>query len=218
MARGQKFRESGSGFYHSFSRGVKHVPFLESLVGSSTADLYDAIFDVDASQAYELFDSDDEDQHDQPALATAVSRDSLRPPTPTSRRHTAGNRSPLRNQRTASPRAPRSPTHRGRYGSPGASPVQHSTALPDLVEPYNSAEIQTVGPRSPLSQLFTGRGALGRRTVSASHERLAPPVSPPATESVVKKMEGLVDEIRRLPVNKLKEEIKELQVSINFWR
>lgn len=210
LAQGRKFRESGSGFYNSFSRGVKHVPFLESLVGSSTTDLYDAIFDVDASQAYELFDSDD-DEHDLPALTSAVSRDSLRPPTPRGQ----PSRSPLRNHRTASPRAPRSPTHRGRYASPGGSPMQRSTALPDLVEPYNSAEIQITGPRSPVSQLFTG---LGRRTVSASHERLVPLASPAVTESSVKKMEGLVEEIRHLPVNKLKEEMKELQVSRGLCR
>ena len=65
LAQGQKFRESGGdaayGIYNKFSRGVRHVPFLENFVGSSTTDLYDAIFDVDASHTYELFDSDDED-------------------------------------------------------------------------------------------------------------------------------------------------------------
>lgn len=214
LAQGQRFRESSSGaahdIYSSFSRSVKNVPFLESLVGSSTTDLYDAIFDVDASQTYELFDSDDE--HDHPALHSAVSRDSLRVPSPPPQ-HQPPPRSPLGPRRAASPRAPRSPTHRQRYGSPGASPVLRSTALPDLVEPYNSAEIQTVGPRSPLSQLFTGRRGAGRRTVSASHERLAPP--PPGSagsDAGVRRLEGLVEEIRALPVNKLKEEMKELQV------
>ena len=66
LAQGQRFRASSSGaahgIYSTFSRGVKHVPFLESLVGASTTDLYDAIFDVDASQTYELFESDEEDE------------------------------------------------------------------------------------------------------------------------------------------------------------
>ncbi|EKM58418.1 uncharacterized protein PHACADRAFT_90851 [Phanerochaete carnosa HHB-10118-sp] len=214
LAQGRHFRESSSAtahdLYNSALRGVKHVPFLERLVGASTADLYDAIFDVDAPEAYELFasDEDDGDGDDRPAPTSARSRDSVRPPSPGSAaRRPRGPRrtTSLRSFRT--PRSPRSP--------PGGSPAMRATALPDLVAPYNSAELPTAGPRSPLSRLFTARGA-GRRTISASHERLAPPgagtaAAPAVDERAVRRLEGLVDEIRALPVNRLKEEMKELQ-------
>ena len=211
LAQGRHFRESSTttaqDLASSVFRGVKRVPFLESLVGSRTTDLYDAIFDVDDPEAYELFASD-EDEDGRPALTATLSRDSLRPPSPgsgTPRQQGARRATSLRSFRA--PRSPRSPTR--------GSPVMRSMALPDLVEPHNSAEIQTVGPRSPLSRLFTGRAA-GRRAISASHERLAPlpnqGAAAAAADERVRRLEGLVEEIRGLPVNRLKEEMKELQV------
>ncbi|GJE99919.1 hypothetical protein PsYK624_161940 [Phanerochaete sordida] len=212
LAQGRHFRESSTAtaqdLYNSVFRGVKHLPFLERLVGASTMDLYDAIFDIDASETYELFESEDED--DVGGALSTISRSSARATSPPP----SGSAPPLNRRATSlrsfrAPRSPRTP--------PGGSPVHRSTALPDLVEPYNSAEVPTVGPRSPLSRLYARH--TGRRTISASHERLAPPpavgasvgVSVAAAEERVRRLEGLVDDIRGLPVNRLKDEMKELQ-------
>lgn len=188
---------------------MKHVPFLERLVSSSTTDLYDAIFDIEVTHDLELFhDSDDEDHH--PALSSHVSHDSLRAraPSPTLAGR-ALSRSQSRRQPSV-PRTPTSPTRRERYdGSPRSSPFHRVTALPSLLEPSASGEIQTVGPRSPLSRLFTTR-----RDFSASQERLN---TSAAVDQSVKKLEGMIEEIRHLPVNRLKEEMKELQVQIQAF-
>jgi hypothetical protein len=40
------------------------------------------------------------------------------------------------------------------------------------------------------------------------------PVSPLAPDTRMRKLEGIVEEMRQLPVNKLKEEMKELQVRL----
>ncbi|KAI0687685.1 hypothetical protein BC835DRAFT_1408332 [Cytidiella melzeri] len=199
LAKGRHLRESGKDaahtFYASFSRKVKNVPFLERLVGSSATDLYDAIFDVELDQEYDLFhdhDSDGEGRHGR--ISSHVSRASS--PTPAGRRRTSTPR-----RRTVS--VPRTPTSAG--GAVSRSPYSRNAALPALVEPSAAGEIQTVGPRSPLNRLFNYR-----REVSASQERLAPPNA--ATDrDMLKKLETMVDEIRHLPVNKLKEEMKELQ-------
>ena len=70
--------------------------------------------------------------------------------------------------------------------------------------PSVSGEIQNAGPRSPLGRLFNSR-----RDFSASQERL----NVNATADGLKKLESMVEEIRTLPVNRLKDEMKELQVS-----
>ena len=55
-----------------------------------------------------------------------------------------------------------------------------------------------MGQRSPLGALFGSR-----------RERVA---SVAGVEAGVKRMEAMVEEMKRMPVNKLKEEMKELQV------
>lgn len=171
------------------------MPILERLVGSSASDLYEAIFDVEINEEYDLFhDSDGEGPP--PAPSTHVSRAS----SPT--RRGGRIRSLSRRRRTVS--VPHSPTSAGVSNrSPRASPYNRNVALPALLEPSASGEVQTVGPRSPLNRLFNHR-----RDFSASQERLMPSVSMDG----IKKLESMVDDIRSLPVNKLKEEMKELQV------
>ncbi|PSS03513.1 hypothetical protein PHLCEN_2v3981 [Hermanssonia centrifuga] len=201
LAQGQRLRQSGSdaahSFYNSFSRRVKYVPFLERLVGTSTTDLYDAIFDVDASHGLELF-GDSDDEAERTAWRAQISQESLRPPSPSSSRH------PSSARRTRSvPHSPDSRFERRRRvlsSTTTISPRRRPAVLSTFLEPSSSAEIQTVGPRSPLSRLFNGRG-------ESSQERL----HSLNTEAAMKKLENLVEEIRHLPVNKLKEEMKELQ-------
>lgn len=209
LAKGQSLRESGTGaaynIYNSFTKGVKRVPFLERLVSSSATDLYDAIFDVEVTHDFDLFhDSDDEGAHN--GLSSRISRESLHATSLTPAAGPSRSRSRRRGPPSV-PRTPTSPTGKGRFdGSPHTSPYHRGAALPALLEPSSSGEIQTIGPRSPLNRLFTSR-----REFSASQERLSATVS---ADLGLKKLENMVDEIRQLPVNKLKEEMKELQVSL----
>ena len=81
--------------------------------------------------------------------------------------------------------------------SPSGSPRLRPTGLPAIV-PSNSTEVPTIGPRSPLGALF---GARRERAVSMA-----------GVEASVKRVEAVVDEVKRMPVNRLKDEMKELQV------
>ncbi|KIY44041.1 hypothetical protein FISHEDRAFT_77952 [Fistulina hepatica ATCC 64428] len=65
FATGQRFRESGRGvaqaLFSSLPRHIKNMPIFEAFVGSSTSDLYSAIFEVEAEPS-ELFLEMDNDE------------------------------------------------------------------------------------------------------------------------------------------------------------
>lgn len=69
-----------------------------------------------------------------------------------------------------------------------------------FVDPAASAELSS-GGRSPLARLFN-------RSTAAD----APATYPTNVEASVRKIEHLVDDIRDLPIHKLRDDIKELQV------
>ncbi|KAI0077860.1 hypothetical protein K474DRAFT_1661071 [Panus rudis PR-1116 ss-1] len=202
LREGQKLRESGTGAYNSLSRRMKSMPILEHIVGTSSTDIFEAIFDVEEHHDFhdDLFsDSDDEER---PPLQTSVSQDSIRPPSiNVSRPSQSQSQPPDARQPYTTPRTPQSARSlRPDAGSPTNSPRKRRTTLLPAIDSSNSGEIPTIGPRSPLSRLFSGR-----REASASQLDRA------LSESGVRKIETLVDEMRNLPVNRLKEEMKELQ-------
>ncbi|KAI0635594.1 hypothetical protein C8Q77DRAFT_1155382 [Trametes polyzona] len=237
LAQGQEWREAGAerahALYASLSRKVKHMPILDFL-GSSSMDVHEAIFDVDLRDEVDLFgDSDVEDLPEPleptsappPAIRSSKSHDhlpgastsarSLFPPpasgthTPTAegpvRRTTSLSLSPRKPQggagggaglsrsrtRTRSAISPASPT-----ASPRLSPRPRGTAALPTITPSSTGEIQTLGPRSPLGKLF------GARREASSTATM---------EAGMKRVEALMDEVRLLPVNRLKDEMKELQ-------
>ncbi|KAI0368811.1 hypothetical protein BV20DRAFT_968928 [Pilatotrama ljubarskyi] len=227
LAQGQKWREASAerahNLYASLSRKVKHMPILDFL-GSSSMDVHEAIFDVQLRDEVDLFgDSDVEDlpppmeptSAPTPAIRTSKSHENLprsssntrqqvpfRPSgsrTPTDsqiRRTTSLSLSPRKNQsvsrtRTRSAISPISPT-----ASPRLSPRPRNSPLPTIT-PSSTGEIPTLGPRSPLGKLF---GAKRDSAISAAN-----------MEAGMKRVEALMDEVRMLPVNKLKDEMKELQ-------
>lgn len=235
LARGQKWREASSGrahdIYASLSRSVKHMPILD-LLSSSSMDIHEAIFDVDIEGAddLDLFgDSDAEldfptmpPAFSLPVIRTARSHESLRLPDSERDRQ----RSPLRLSGTTTPPdqirrtmsaslSPRKAQSRSRArtrsavsprpdpgaASPTGSPRARNAALP-TINPPSSTEVPGTGPRSPLGMLFGAR-----------RERLA---SVAGVEASVKRVETLVEEVRRMPVNRLKDEMKELQVRCLF--
>lgn len=100
---------------------------------------------------------------------------------------------------------PRSPMKGSGY-SPGASPLHLPSGLPAVLEPGYSAEIPSLGKRSPLARLFAGGGlAAGNAGGSVKLDK--------AGEASLKKLETLLEDVKDLPVNKLKDEMKELQAS-----
>ncbi|KAI0661788.1 hypothetical protein C8Q70DRAFT_910386 [Cubamyces menziesii] len=227
LAQGQKWREASAekahNIYASLSRRVKHMPILDFL-GSSSMDVHEAIFDVELRDEVDLFgDSDAEDlpvpmeptsaptpptirttkSHEH--LPSASTNDSRQPPlrpsgsrTPSDsnqiRRTTSLSLSPHKasRRRTRSAISPISPT-----SSPRLSPRPRNAPLPTIT-PSSTGEIPTLGPRSPLGRLF---GAKRDSTISTAA----------TMEAGMKRVEALMDEVRMLPVNKLKDEMKELQ-------
>lgn len=193
---------------------MKNMPFLEHLVGSSTTDLYDAIFDADVSnsQGLDIFDEDEDADDDRAEMRSIVSQDDtsgippfiLSPPTATTSAAAPMRRAP------SLPRPPASPSGHsnhstGRRGvsSPGGSPRPRRIRLPSVIQASLSGEIQSMGPGSPLSRLYTGRTVSNVSQSAAAHA---------TTEAGIRRLEAAVENIKGLPVNKLKEEMKELQV------
>ncbi|KAK0487093.1 receptor-activated Ca2+-permeable cation channel [Armillaria novae-zelandiae] len=175
FASGQRFRESGKGaaqsLFNSLPRQIKSMPLVEAIVGSTSNDLYEAIFEVDAERDLNLFDEDEEEL---PHLRSVHSQENL-PSDAESRK-----------RRPSSIRRPASMAGLSPHGSPRTPRARNLDLL--------SAEVQSpVGSFNPLQRLFSR------------------PTDSPQVEATVKKVEGLVNELRDLPVHKLKDEMKELQ-------
>jgi hypothetical protein len=186
FAAGKRFRQSGKDaaqiLFSSLPRQIKSMPLLEALLGSHASDLYDAIFDVEVTHEFDLFEDSD---NDLPALRSFAS----------SPRFTGQHR-----------RAASLP----REGSPRRSPTRlHGSALSPLGIPSGSDDIGHEENRSPLARLFVPP----RRT---SEKELKHIVN---MEASVKRVEALLDDIGELPIGRLKDEMKELQVSpfLDSW-
>jgi hypothetical protein len=148
------------------------MPILEALVGSNSSDLYDAIFDVDVTGEFDLFEDSD---NDFPALRSLTSRESLQPG-PERKRLSSVQKSPRREFST----------------SRGSPRLQISRNLSPIAMPATSTEISL------------GEGL-----------KFEPPQTDTLTAGVdvsIKRVEALLDGMRDLPVQRLKDEMKELQV------
>lgn len=183
-------RETTSSFYNS----IRNMPLLEAIVGTSSNDLYDAIFDVDVMPEEDLFENLGEDE--QPALRSVAS--SIRLRASRSRGRTPGPAPTTSVQ--SPPLSPTSPTKS--RGTPNVSPMMRPITIStsNLLEPGQSSEVPRI---SPLARLFAGDSPVRGRTTSIAGASL-------------KKVETALEEIKRLPVNKLAEEMRELQVRFIF--
>ncbi|KAF7330430.1 hypothetical protein MVEN_02481800 [Mycena venus] len=187
FASGQSLRESSVDAAHtlfnSLPRQIKNMPFIEALVGSTSSNLYEAIFELDDPTGPGLFDESDEEE-DVPRLRSVASHDTLASADGVRRRPSHVNLAPRLPHRTISP-------------GPQGSPRRRVISALDLG--VASAEV-TSGGRSPLSKFFThvdpptGAGA-GQGHVEASMRRV----------------ETILDDLRDLPVHRLKDEMRELQ-------
>ena len=174
------------------------MPLLEAIVGTHSNDLYDVIFDVDATPEEGLFNNLDEDEGftvRSISSSTGLRRNRSRGRTP------GPGPIPATNVQSP-PMSPTSPTMtRGTPDiSPARKPISISTA--NLLEAGKSGEM-SVGKMTPLARLFTGDGPIIRgRTTSTTM----------GAGANIKKIETLLEEVKNLPVNKVTEEIRELQV------
>ena len=197
LSAGQPMRESREAT-GSFYNSIRNMPLLEAIVGTGSNSLYDAIFDVDAMPEEELFGDLEEDER--PALRSVASSTRLR-----------GNRSrgrtpepgpvPATNVQSPPMSPIRSPT-RSR-GTPNISPMMRPITIStaNLLEP---GEVPSVGKMSPLARLFIGDNPIRGRTTSIGGG------------AGLKKVETLLEDIKHLPVNKLTDEMRELQVRFIF--
>jgi hypothetical protein len=184
-------REATSTFYNN----IRNMPFLEAFVGTNSSGLYEAIFDVDAIPEEDLFENLEEDER--PALMSIAS-------SPIMRGNRSRGRTPGPGPATNVQSPPMSPISRTRArGTPDVSPMRKpiSVATTNLLEPGHSREA-SIGKMSPLARLFVGESPIRGRATSMG------------AGGSLKKVETLLEDIKQLPVNKVTEEIRELQVRV----
>jgi hypothetical protein len=168
------------------------MPLVEALVGSSTSDLYDAIFDMDLASEFDPFDHEDDEDRDVPVLRSIHSRENLSVNADLKSRHETP--SPTRSRRQKSPVGP----------SPRSRTISGLLPLELGGVQLASGEHTSGSLRSPLARLYATRVPVveERATMSA--------------EGAMRRMEVLLEDMRDLPVQKLKDEMKELQVCVFY--
>jgi hypothetical protein len=186
LSAGQKIRTSSKdaaqSLINSLPRRIKNMPILETLVGSTPSDLYDAIFEVEGGREFEFEGFEDDEEEEMPALRSLNSYDGG---TIRVRRRTSSH--------------PQSVNHGGGgddADSPQRSPRRRNISL--TTSHLNSIDLPSIPSRSPLAKLFAPR-------------QLSSPVE---GCDGLRKIEVLLEDIRDLPVTRLKDEMKELQVCL----
>ncbi|KAJ7637601.1 receptor-activated Ca2+-permeable cation channel [Mycena polygramma] len=172
FATGQSLRESSRDAAHtlfnSLPRQIKNMPLVEALVGSTSSDLYEAIFEIDSVAGPGLFDDSDDDE-DFPQLRSVASHDTIT---------------------SVEPRAAATLTPHLR--SPRRRPLSALSTL----DVGASAEVASSGGRSPLAKFFA---------------HVEPPAPTGNVEASMRRIETALDDLRDLPVHRLKDEMRELQ-------
>ncbi|KAG2362718.1 hypothetical protein BDR07DRAFT_1450997 [Suillus spraguei] len=196
LASEQRLRESGKGaarsLYHSIPRHIKNMSFVDYFAGSKSADLYEAIFEVEDSRDFDLFDDSEEGESSlrSPLASTIRDENSGSPSILEARRH----------ERSASL------SKKSQSQPPRTRKV---SALPPLSEPSSAGKILHLNTSTPFTRLFSQRFI---HPSSASPVEMLPDVTNmDRLDSSVKRIEALLEDCRELPVRKLKDEIKELQ-------
>jgi hypothetical protein len=222
---GAKIRQTSKNFFKRLPEHIRQMPFLDVLVGSSHSDIYDAILDMDVVDPdFFLEVGDEEDsilgtRHSKENLATTSSHSQTQeasfnfPSSPTIARR----RTQLRNRVSSTTRLAVNPTvdtpqlhtrslsssarerklGEENYGAASSGPSLRLS----IPRPGNCSS----GMMSPLARLFSNR------TSFAADQTLA--MNTPEASLNAKKVEALIEGVKDLPIAKLSEEMKELQVS-----
>lgn len=183
------------------ARHIKNIPLMEALTGSSTDDLFRAIFDIELDEAdYGLFLDESDSDADPAALRSFQSRENLRDDMKSS---------PVPKIRTRYPSTLGDTPVNARSGDPGSS---------NIVFPGDQSSPSSIN-QSPLTRLFRSRlsSTTGIIQPAASSEAAvaAAQVATRAamnTEMSARHIETLLETVKELPIHKLKDEMKELQV------
>jgi len=177
---GRKVRETGKGaaqsIFNSLPRHIKNTPLIEALVGSSSADLYDAIFDVEADQDSELFGPTADDE-ERPMLRSFHSRERL----------PGGGGRAL------------SPTPSSHLQRPASINVMSTTPHGSPRPRVTTALEPEAPPASPLARLFN-RESL---TVAPAHLNASVRRMEAIVENIKDPVHGLREEIKELQVSGL---------------
>jgi len=214
------------------------MPLLEAFVGSMNKDLVDAIFELDSEigegMYEEVFGGEVDADGDLLGLRSINSREDIlggnnrkkrsdespghsrsKSPTPRITRRRPTSLDPLVQVGNGS--TSNHPSPRQRVLGPGTLSLDATSTSP--------AEITASSSNSPLARLF------GNRFNSVSGGLSVPPTSPSrvafptsgsidsnmvAAEASLKHIETMLESVSQLPINKLKEEMKELQVRLRL--
>ncbi|KAH9068507.1 hypothetical protein EDB83DRAFT_2506124 [Lactarius deliciosus] len=198
--------------YNTLPRHVRSLPFFEAFMGTNMHDLYGAIFDVEPDLTEEDGELFADSEQDRVGLHSWTSRESgeadtrTPPPTLQSLHELSTPEGPVRASRRASS-LPRS-----RQGQSGGSPrIRKLSLRPSLAEPHrmSAAEAQNVGLLTPLARLFSNRlsesDPSGAAASPVDSQKLV------RVEEGVRRVQELLEDVRELPVSKLKDEMRELQ-------
>jgi len=193
FARGQKWRESsqdaGKSLMAILPKPIKHSALFEAIIGSNTKDLLEAIFSVDISGEPAFFDEETTDEV--PMLRSYNSHEHIGRNTPAGG-GASGSGTPV--PRSPILLSPSSTTRRSRSRS--AQPHIGDAVGADIFSQPSNGSLT-----SPLAKLFSRRPA--SEAFTSSHEV--------TTAAAVKKLERLVDGLKEIPYQQLKDEMKELQ-------
>ncbi|KAL1668321.1 hypothetical protein GGF50DRAFT_96767 [Schizophyllum commune] len=184
LAAGREWRETGRdspSLFTSLPRQLKNMPILEGLVGTRAEDLVEAIFDVDEEHDDDLFQSSNEEDEERQGRRYYDSREHSRTPT----RGLA---------------SPPDVIRRLRAERQTSRPRLRTRTLSSASEVVATAEVPS-GPLSPLAKFF-GYGREGKE---------ADPASVANVQASMKRMEAALDDVKDLPVQKLRDEMKEMQ-------
>lgn len=163
------------------------MPFVDYFVGSKSADLYEAIFEVEDSRDFGLFNEEGEDER------------SLRSAHPSRNGDTESVSSPPYHKSISLPRRPQSQPPRSRKVS----------TLTPLSEQSGTAKVLHLDTSTPLSRLYSQRNSSPSPLLVPYHEAS----NMDSLDSSMKRIEVLLEGCRDLPIRKLKDEMIELQVS-----
>lgn len=221
-ASGQKLRvsskDAAQSLFNSLPRHIKNMPLIEALVGSSATDLYDAIFDVELDEdEYNIF-NDSDAEYDAPQLWSMHSRENVR----SAGRSTS--RSSVPEIRTRRP--PSLVRRNGRETSSTRNSPKRRVQTNATLSPLEIAESPEVTPSlsnnlSPLARLFSSRftSVSGPPPTPSAMETSSSALATEAvhqaatnSEASLRHIETLLGAVSQLPIQKLKDEMKELQV------
>ncbi|KAI0312291.1 hypothetical protein OF83DRAFT_1166026 [Amylostereum chailletii] len=199
--------------YHSLPRALKALPLLDSLMRPNSSSVYEALFEVETELADDAddadpFGSDGEDDH--VGLHSWTSREREREldgvrtperPAPRGRRSASHARLGGEGAGLSAPTSPRSrkaaSLRPGSARNGGQQPVLHVGGAGEIPSGAHA-------PRSPLSRLFSGRLEAGNGSGGGGGESAR-------LEAGIRRVQEVLEDVRDLPVNRLKEEMKELQ-------